>query len=79
VLSSGNVAFHARASTSGALERRAAARAFRCAHPEVDCDRGLHGIRAKPERSVFMSLLERTFGKEITTRTLETVRRCARA
>jgi len=26
-----------------------------------------------------MSLLERTFGKEITTRTLDTVRRCARA
>ena len=28
---------------------------------------------------VFMSLLERTFGKEITTRTLDTVRRCAAA
>jgi uncharacterized protein (DUF1697 family) len=28
---------------------------------------------------VFMSLLERTFGKDITTRTLETVRKCARA
>jgi uncharacterized protein (DUF1697 family) len=28
---------------------------------------------------VFMSLLEKTFGKNITTRTLETVRRCARA
>ena len=27
----------------------------------------------------FMSLLERTFGKETTTRTLDTVRRCARA
>lgn len=26
---------------------------------------------------VFMSLLERTFGKEITTRTLETVRKCS--
>jgi len=26
-----------------------------------------------------MSLLERTFGEEITTRTLDTVRRCARA
>ena len=28
---------------------------------------------------VFMSLLERTFGKDITTRTLETVKKCARA
>ena len=28
---------------------------------------------------VFMALLERTFGKSITTRTLETVRRCAMA
>ena len=26
---------------------------------------------------VFMSLLERTFGKDITTRTLETVKKCA--
>jgi len=26
-----------------------------------------------------MNLLERTFGEEITTRTLDTVRRCARA
>ena len=29
--------------------------------------------------SVFMSLLERTFGKDITTRTLETVKKCAQA
>jgi uncharacterized protein (DUF1697 family) len=28
---------------------------------------------------VFMSLLERTFGKDITTRTLDTVRKCASA
>jgi uncharacterized protein (DUF1697 family) len=28
---------------------------------------------------VFMTLLERTFGKDITTRTIETVRRCAAA
>jgi uncharacterized protein (DUF1697 family) len=28
---------------------------------------------------VFMTLLERTFGKDITTRTLETVRKCAAA
>jgi uncharacterized protein (DUF1697 family) len=32
-----------------------------------------------PEGPVFMSLLERTFGKDITTRTLDTVRKCARA
>jgi uncharacterized protein (DUF1697 family) len=28
---------------------------------------------------VFMNLLERTFGKDITTRTLETVKKCAQA
>jgi uncharacterized protein (DUF1697 family) len=32
-----------------------------------------------PKGPVFMSLLERTFGTSITTRTLETVRKCARA
>lgn len=30
-----------------------------------------------PKGPVFMALLERTFGKNITTRTLETVRKCA--
>lgn len=30
-----------------------------------------------PKGPVFMTLLERTFGKDITTRTLETVRKCA--
>ncbi|WP_295645615.1 DUF1697 domain-containing protein [uncultured Methylibium sp.] len=30
-----------------------------------------------PKGPVFMSLLERTFGKTITTRTLDTVRKCA--
>lgn len=30
-----------------------------------------------PKGAVFMSLLERTFGKNITTRTLDTVRKCA--
>lgn len=32
-----------------------------------------------PKGPVFMSLLERTFGKDITTRTLDTVHKCARA
>lgn len=32
-----------------------------------------------PQGPVFMRLLERTFGKSITTRTLDTVRRCAAA
>ena len=32
-----------------------------------------------PKGPVFMALLERTFGKNITTRTLETVRKCARS
>ena len=32
-----------------------------------------------PKGPVFMALLERTFGKAITTRTLDTVRKCAAA
>jgi hypothetical protein len=32
-----------------------------------------------PKGPVFMSLLERTFGTDITTRTLDTVRKCASA
>ena len=32
-----------------------------------------------PKGPVFMGLIERTFGKNVTTRTLETVRKCARA
>lgn len=32
-----------------------------------------------PKGPVFMALLERTFGKNITTRTLDTVRKCASA
>lgn len=32
-----------------------------------------------PEGPVFMTLIERAFGKDVTTRTLETVRRCAEA
>lgn len=32
-----------------------------------------------PKGPVFMNLLERTFGKSITTRTLDTVRKCAAA
>ena len=30
-----------------------------------------------PKGAVFMALLERTFGKDITTRTLDTVKKCA--
>lgn len=32
-----------------------------------------------PKGPVFMSLLEKTFGSEITTRTVDTIKRCARA
>ena len=32
-----------------------------------------------PKGAVFMALLERTFGKDITTRTLGTIEKCARA
>jgi hypothetical protein len=32
-----------------------------------------------PKGAVFMTVLERTFGKDVTTRTLATVARCAAA
>ena len=32
-----------------------------------------------PKSPVFMNLLERTFGSDITTRSLDTVKKCARA
>lgn len=51
---------------------------------------GVHIVRAKgtevftvyephPKGPVFMSLLERVFGSDITSRTFETVKKCARA
>jgi uncharacterized protein (DUF1697 family) len=33
----------------------------------------------QPRRPVFMTLIEKTFGREVTTRTWETVRKCAAA
>lgn len=47
---------------------------LRCSGTEV-----LSAYVPGPKGPVFMGLLERTFGTEITTRTLETVRRCASA
>lgn len=52
-------------------------------HREGACIHALRGLEAfvsyvpNPKGPAFMTLLERTFGKTITTRTLETVRRCA--
>ena len=46
------------------------------------CAHGLEVFSAYvpgPKGPVFMSLIEKTFGKDVTTRTLETVRRCASA
>jgi hypothetical protein len=49
------------------------------------CIHELHGLEVfvsyvpNQKGPVFMALLERTFGKHITTRTMETVRRCAAA
>ena len=49
------------------------------------CIHGLAGAEAyasylpSPEGPVFMALLEQTFGKDVTTRTLETIRRCVAA
>lgn len=49
------------------------------------CIHAVHGMEVLssyvpgPKGPVFMSLLERTFGKAITTRTLDTVQKCALA
>lgn len=47
---------------------------LRCSGAEV-----LSAYVPGPKGPVFMSLLERTFGTDITTRTLDTVRKCASA
>ena len=135
LLSSGNVAFDARAASPAALERRAEkamesglGHSFRTivrsadslrrlldAEPFAEFDLPPHAKRVVtflrrpapaialpierdgasilrcldaevlsayvpgPKGPVFMSLLERTFGTDITTRTLDTVRKCASA
>jgi uncharacterized protein (DUF1697 family) len=50
------------------------ARILQCTGSEV-----LSAYVPGPKGPVFMSLLERTFGKHVTTRTLDTVRKCAGA
>jgi uncharacterized protein (DUF1697 family) len=53
---------------------RDGARVLKLATTEVFCS-----YVPGPKGPVFMSLLERTFGKDITTRTFDTVQKCARA
>src|ERR1051325_3126438 len=111
VLSSGNVAFTARAASEATLERRAeAAMARRLGQAFLCLVRSMDALRAKPppppelpiERDgarilvmkgrevfgaylptpkgpVFMTLIEKTFGKDVTTRTWDTVAKLARA
>src|ERR1051325_7467787 len=104
VLSSGNVAFTARAASEATLERRAEAamarrlgQAFLCfvrsmdAPPELPIERdGARILVMKgrevfgaylptPKGPVFMTLIEKTFGKDVTTRTWDTVAKLARA
>jgi uncharacterized protein (DUF1697 family) len=136
VLSSGNVAFTARAASPRSLERKAEAamakelgrgfttivRSAAALHKVVESDPfrrfrlsakakrvvtfmrkrraaklslpiELHGARIlaakgaevftayvpSPRGAVFMSLIEKTFGREVTTRTWDTVRKCALA
>ena len=111
LLSSGNVAFSARAASPAALERKAEAamasalrqllesdpfRAFRLpakAKRVVPLPIELEGARVLavkgsevftayvpgPRGPVFMALIEKTFGRDVTTRTWDTVRKCAEA
>ncbi|WP_158268903.1 hypothetical protein [Pseudomonas mangrovi] len=43
------------------------------------CELYTVSVPSSPKAPVFMALIERTFGKNVTTRTLETVRKCAAA
>jgi len=66
-----------RAAPAGDIEfpaERDAARILEIAGTEVLCT-----YVPGPKGPVFMSVLERTFGKDITTRTVDTVRKCAEA
>src|SRR5207237_160672 len=69
LLSSGNVAFTASAASEIALERRAEG-----AMLEV-----FGAYLPSPKGPVFMALIEKTFGKDVTTRTWDTVGKVARA
>src|SRR6266487_1501578 len=86
VLSSGNVAFTARAASEVTLER-----AKPPSPPELPIERdGARILVIKgrevfgaylptPKGPVFMTLIEKTFGKDVTTRTWDTVAKVARA
>jgi len=66
-----------RAAPGGEIEipaERDGARILEIAGTEVLCT-----YVPGPKGPVFMSVLERTFGKDITTRTIDTVRKCAEA
>ena len=66
-----------RAAPGGEIEipaERDGARILEIAGTEVLCT-----YVPGPKGPVFMSVLERTFGKDITTRTVDTVRKCAEA
>jgi uncharacterized protein (DUF1697 family) len=70
VLASGNVVFDATQRSEATIERKAEqAMASQLARTYVPGDRG----------PVFMTLIEDAFGKDVTTRTWETVRKCAAA
>ena len=88
LLSSGNVAFTPKSGTEASLERFRTPPADDLTLPaELDGVK-IHRVVGREafttylpslKGPVFMALLERTFGKTITTRTYETVRKCAEA
>ena len=70
VLSSGNVVFDAPAAQAAKLE---------CTIEAAMQEQLDHSYVPSPRGPAFMQLLEKTFGKEITTRTWETLEKVARA
>jgi len=75
LLSSGNVVFSALAMEGPALERRVEAALEQ--RPRDPRPGGLHRLRPGTAGTRLMTLIERTFGKEVTTRTWDTVRKVA--
>lgn len=78
VLSSGNVVFDARAKSETALTREVeAAMAKQLGRTFYMIVRPASVLR--PRGPVFMTLIEKTFGANVTTRTWDTVKKCATA
>ncbi len=91
VLASGNVVFDSRSASESAVHKKAAAAMEEHLPQTLPLEQDGARILALEGRElysayvvgdkgpVFMNLIEKTFGKDVTTRTWDTVRKCAAA